>query len=396
MLHTPKYMKNRSVHSGRLERWLGAERIERLSKNMTSGGGEGQRWYGTPICLVDCPGSVWVTADGDFVGNFDRGFFHSAADAMRDHLRNLWKLAGKPIYVQSHRAAPQFGVGFPSLDAAILRSSSGFNQRLNGNITKIGPTGVANVSSTLWRLGPSPVAGSTPSAAPGGSPRTKADTGAMAFANPASGTLHLTGADMTASVINHTLLLYDRLFDVAKTINSTATEAVSGVPTRYQSTTSTDPDYVGGNFLFIEVGGTALAATAHNWTTCLYTNQAGSTGVTLPSVTGNSAAIVDRFDMPTFSWFCPLASGDVGIKALTQMQCSALVATGAVNFVIGHPIGWMCFPVISAALPFDWYTNREIAPRIFNDACLGLIEVTKPATTAATYTGQIYANNAAP
>ena len=112
-------------------------------------------------------------------------------------------------------------------------------------------------------------------------------------------------------------------------------------------------------------------------------------------MTGNASAIVDRLDQPASTWFCPLASGDVGIKALTQMQCSAAVATGVVNFVMGHPIGMMTFPVISSLLPFDWLTNREQAPRIFDSACLALLEMPKPATTATTYNGMIYATSAA-
>lgn len=218
----------------------------------------------------------------------------------------------------------------------------------------------------------------------------------MKFNNPASGTLHLVGADFSANVINNCLMLYDRIFHVTKTMNSTATEAVTGVPTRYQSVTPGAADSAEGNFLFIEVGGTPLAATAHNWTTCLYTDSEGTGSNTLPSVTGNSGAIVDRFDMPLNTWFCPLAAGDRGIKELDQMQCSAAVATGVVNFVIGHPIGVMAFPVINSLLPFDWLTNRLQAPRIFDGACLALFELPKPATTATTYNGQIYATRAAP
>ena len=54
-------------------------------------------------------------------------------------------------------------------------------------------------------------------------------------------------------------------------MNSTATEAVTGVPTRYQSTTASAEDYIP------EITSAssswrhrALAATAHNWTTCTY------------------------------------------------------------------------------------------------------------------------------
>lgn len=388
-MNAPKTIKRRSIHSGRLERWLGKEKIEQLQGYMRHGGGPNERWYWKPINLRDVPGSVWITADGDFVGDFERGFFDSALDGLSRHLRDLWKAAGKPIY------EPVFGVGFTSISDALARASAGNGQSLNGNIAKTGPTGSTSVSSTLWRVGPTPPAGAIGASAPGGTVPTKATTGAMAFENPASGTLHLTGADFSTTIINNSVMLYDRLFSVNKTMNSTATEEVTGVPTRYQSTTATAPDYIGGNFLFINVGGTALAATAHNWTVCTYTDQANAAS-TLPSVTGNSGAIVDRFDMPLNTWFCPLESGDVGIKALTQMQCSALVSTGVAEFVIGHPIGIMTFPVINSLLPFDWLTNRQLAPRIFNDACLALIELPKPASTATSYNGMIYVTSAAP
>jgi hypothetical protein len=142
------------------------------------------------------------------------------------------------------------------------------------------------------------------------------------------------------------------------------------------------------------VGATALAATGHNWTVCTYTDQANAAS-TLPSVTGNSGAIVDRLDQPLQQWFVPLESGDVGIKAWTQMQCNAAVATGAINFCIGHPIGFMAFPVINSTLPYDWLTNRDQAPRIFDNACISFLEPLKPATTATTYTGRFQMTGAA-
>jgi hypothetical protein len=375
----------KAIHASKLERWLGAEKIASLQSNMAG-------WYGPPINLGDVPGSVWITGDGDFIGDFGRGDFASALDALRDHLKKFWARVEREPAFKQH----VLGAGFTSISDALARASSGNSQLLHGTIAKTGPTGVSGVASTLWRVGPQPAAGVTPPAAPGGAAPTKATAGAMVFNNPASGTLHLVGANFSASVVNNSVMLYDRIFHVAKTMNSNAAEVVTGVPTRYQSTTIGQPDYAGGNFLFIEVGGTALAATAHNWTTCTYTDQDGNTGATLPSVTGNSGAIVDRFDMPANQWFCPLAAGDTGIKALTQMQCSAAVATGAINFVIGHPIEIMSFPVINSLLPFDWLTNRNQAPRIFNDACLALFELPKPSTTATTYSGIINLNNAGP
>ncbi len=364
-------IKKRSTHSGKLERWLGADRIASISSNMNG-------WYGPPIHLLDVPGSVRIGKDGDFIGPFERGIYMSALDALEYAARQALKV---PKY--------SFNAGFTSISDALSRASGGFSQIPGGTFIKGGPTGVVGVTSSLHKLGPQPTAGVAAAAAPGGTAYVDTDTGGMQFENPSVGSLRLVGADVAASVISNTLLIYDRIFAVAKTMNSTGTQAVTGVPTRYQNTTAGQEDSIGGNFGFVEVGLTALAATAHNWTVCTYTDQAGAAS-TLPSLTGNSGAITHRLDHPVQQWFAPLESGDTGIKAWTQMQCSAAVATGLINFVIGHPIGFMTFPVINSVMPFDWLTNRNQAPRIFNDAYLAFLEITKPTTTATTYTGVLY------
>lgn len=366
----------RRLSEQRVERWLGAEKVNQLRRAM-------QGWYGSPINLVDVPGSVWIDSQGDFVGTFNRGLFYGAFDALADWIKYVWHSPSHPQYATLH-------AGFTSISDALSRASGGFSQRRQ--VLKTGPTGVAAVTSSLWRLGSQPAAGAAGAAAPGGTVHNSTNTGALAFANPAAGSLRLVGADVSSSVANNCLLIYDRMFSVAKTMNSTAAEAVTGVPTRYQNTSalSAAEDYIGDNFLSIEIGGTALSATAHNWTPCTYTDQDNSAGHTLPSVTGNSAGIVDRLDQPANTWFCPLAATDNGIKNLTNMQCSAAVANGAINFVIGHPIGFLAFPLANLMYPFDWLTNRDQAPKVMNDACLAFMEIQKPSTTATTYTGRVY------
>ena len=362
----------KSTHSQRVDRWLGP-RADQLSRAMKG-------WYGPPIHLLDVPGSVRVCGDGDFIGPMDRGFYYSAADAFRE----FWRRSGRVRHGQLH-------AGFGSISDALLRASSGFGETLL--ISKVGTTGVVGSTNTLWGVGNAPAVGAGGAAAPGGTAHSRTDTGALAQQDAASGTLHLVGADITSSVANNSLLVYDRLFSVAKTMASTATQAVSGVPTRYQSTTATDPDYIGGNFGFVATD-SVLSAGAHNWTTCLYTDQANASS-TLPSVTGNSACIANRLDQPANSWFVPLEAGDVGIKAWTQMQCSASIATGAINFCIGHPLGFLSFPVANSCMPFDWLTNRNQAPRVFNDACISFLELVKPTTGAASYNGALHFTSAA-
>lgn len=366
---------NRPTHSGKLERWLGTEKVESLSESMAN-------WYGPPIAVAGVPGNVWACKGGDFRGVIGAGKFGSAIDYVADRAKKILQKAIR----QSMYTLP---AGFASLDALIAAKTAG--QSMNWNVQKTGGTGVIGATSSLWGQGPSPPAGANAANAPGGEAPDDSTTGALFFTNPTGGmTLHFVNAFFSCNNAT-TLLLYDRLFQVNKTMNSTATESVTGVPTRYQSSVTTNPDYAGGNFLFPETGGTALAATAHNWTVCQYRNQAGTDAQTMPSLTGISGCIIKRLDMPLGQWFAPLANGDTGVMDLHQMQCSALVATGVINFVIGHPIAWFPMPLVNHTLPIDGITTAFSLTRIFDDAALAFLEVCRAVTSATNYGGTIHA-----
>lgn len=367
------------THAGQLERWLGRETVEELSRSMAD-------WYGPPIALGGVPGKVYAHKGGDFRGRITSGRLASAACVADDFIRHRLPSAVRRWSANQARTA---GTGFASLSDLISEATVG-GKRREMAFQKVGTTGVVAATNSLWRVGNLPAAGAAASAAPGGTVPSKATTGALFnFDNPTGGdTQHFVMGAVAASVVSNTLLLYDRIFAVAKTMNSTATEAVTGVPTRYQNNTAGTEDSAEGNFLFVECG-TALAATGHNWTTCTYVDQSGNTGATLPSLTGNSGNIINRLDHPTSQWFAPLATGDTGIEALTQMQCSAAVATGAVDFVIGHPLAWMPCPIANMACLVDGVSTAFNLVRIFDDACMAFLEVVKPATGATTYTGTI-------
>lgn len=368
----------RSVNSEKLERWLGREECERISQAMKD-------WYGPPIALSGVPGAVYAHKGGDFRGELRAGYEATKLDYARDMLKRLERGARRA----SRKQRSQFNTGFTSLSDLISEATAG--KKLEFPFQKVGTTGVVSATNTLWFVGNQPAAGAAAAAAPGGTVPTDATTGSFTYPNPTGGdTLHFTTGEPLATVAANTLLLYDRLFSVTKTMNSTATEAVTGVPTRYQSTTNTAEDYAGGNFLIIECR-TALPATAHNWTTCIYTDQDGNATVTLPSVTGNSSNIVNRLDQPTGQWFCPLASGDSGIQQLDQMQCSAAVASGAIDFTIGHPIAFMPCPIANMICVTDGINTAFNLERIFDDACQAFLEIIKPATTATTYAGRFTA-----
>lgn len=364
-----------STHSARLERWLGKEAVERCSLAMKG-------WHGPPLAVAGVPGRVYVGRDGDFSGRIMSGLEASARDVAEGLMRR-WRAAARAnVY--------QLNAGFASYSDLIAAASTA-GRRREFLFQKVGVTGVANSTNSLWQSAGMPPTGAAGSAAPGGRVPDDTTTGAFPFTNPTGGqTLHFTVGDPIASVVNNSLLLYDRIFDVAKTMNSTANESVTGVPTRYQSTTGGNADSAEGNFLFIECQ-TALAATAHNWDNCTYTDQSGNTGATLPTVTGNSSNIVQRLDQPAGTWFCPLATGDSGIKNLTQMHCSAAVATGAINFVIGHAIAMMPCQIANQVCTRDGIATSLNLVRIFDDAALAFLELCKPTTGATTYTGMFAA-----
>lgn len=362
-----------STHSDKLERWLGPDEVDRISHGMKG-------WYGPPIAVCNIPGSkIYATKDGDFIGTIKAGGMMSLFEYNLDRLKRAYR-------TWNRRQLHQFGMGFTSLGDLIAEATAGKKQDLW--FQKVGTTGVVAATNSLFKVGNQPAAGSAAAAAPGGTAPSSATTGALPFNNPSGGdTTHFTTGNVVPSSGANTLLMYDRIFAVAKTMSSAATEAVTGVPTRYQNTTAGTADSAEGNFLFVEIG-TALGATAHNWTVCQYTDQSGTTAVSLPSLTGNSSGIVNRLDHPTGQWFAPLATGDTGIKALTQMQCSASV-TGAVDFVIGHPIAWMPCPISSTLFVVDGINSAFSLTRIFDSACLAFLEVMKGATTATTYTGGV-------
>lgn len=379
------------THSGRLERWLGTEKVAELSRNY------GRFYY--PIPLHGVPGNVRVMPGGDFTGEIKAGEYLTARDGAAEVFRKLRRAAE-----QKARRANVFNVlldllraedrrlsvvgAFASIDAVVAAFTGGKGQCIKFTKSGTASNAIGN-GEDLWVAAGHPAAGAAGAAAPGGTAHTSANTGALPFKNlGTANTGHYLNWSLNASVINNSLMLYDRLFSVAKTMNSTATEAVTGVPTRYQNGTAGASDYIGGNFIFPMVPTTVLPATAHNWTVCQYTDQDSATGNNFPSAAGVSACTVGGIDLAAGQgWFMPLATNDAGVKALTQMQCSALVATGTVTFVLAHPIAINACPVANIACLDDGLYTALNLTSVLDNACLSFLEMGKPATTATTYNG---------
>ncbi len=365
-----------STHAGKLERFLGADEIARISSSMT-------QWHGTrPILVGGMPArhGVWVGRGGDFTGKIDGGGFASALDAVADRATRAFRK------VSRQSAARLDMAGFSSLSDLISEATTG-GKKADYKFNKVGTTGVLGATNSLWRVGAQPAAGAVASNAPGGNVPTRTTTGSLGLWNPtvSGDTQHFVRADVVSTVGGNTLLMYDRIFEVNKTMSSATAETITGAPNRYQATTNT-PDSADGNFIFFETQ-VALGATAHNWT-ATYTDHDGNTGTSLPSLTGNASCIANRLDHPTGQFFAPLASGDVGIKSVQSVTCSASV-TGTLAVVIGHPIAFIPTPLANVFTIIDGINSAFNLTRIFDDAALGFLEVIKPSTTATAYVGNI-------
>lgn len=360
-----------STHSQRLERWLGAQAAAQLSRNFRD-------WPGPPVPVSGVPGTVFVTGGGDFIGECRAGSDISGAEVAL----GIFRREERRRFTNAHHK--QIGA-FLSLSALIAAATGG--KRCDMQFSKVGtaPTAILGAID-LWGVGNMPAAGSAGAAAPGGTATTNASTGSLPFVNAVvnANTSHFVTAFLSANFVN-SLLLCDRLFTVAKTMASTTTEAVTGTFTRYQDATAGTDDYVGGNFVYPRVSG-VLSATAHNWTVCQYTDQGGATGNSIPSIAGISSCAANQVDLALGNWFMPLASGDVGVSALTQMQCSASV-TGTLDFIVSHAIAVMPVPLVNIALTIDGVASAFNLKKVFDNACLYFLELPKPATGATTYSG---------
>lgn len=366
----------RHVHADRIERYLGADKVAHISNAM--------RGFYWPVAVHGVAGKVWAMPGGDFCGEIRGGEEVAAVERAMDTVKRIERAR----FARRAMSRKQLGA-FANLSAIITAATSGKKQDIIFQKTGVAANAIGN-SNELWTRAGQPAAGVTAGAAPGGTVYTASNTGALGFKNIATANgAHFTTGAVTASVAGNSLLLYDRLFAVAKTMNSTTTEAVTGVPTRYQNQTTGAEDYIGGNFCFPANTTTALAATAHNWTVCQYTNQGGTAAQSFTSVAGVSSCVIGGVDLAVGNWFLPLGSGDVGVKALTQMQCSAAVATGAIHFVIGHPIAILPCPVANMMCIVDGINTAFNLTRVYDNACLTFLELTKPSTTATNYSGVI-------
>lgn len=359
-----------SPHAQRLERWIGPDLVETLSQKMRGFHGP------DPIAISCVPGRVFVTNRGDFVGAIRGGHYAELAGFYADKIVRKWPQAARTQLATAN-------MGFASLSDFVAEVTVN-GKRQDFVIGKAGVTGVANVANSLWDVGPQPAAGAAATGTTAGHSPTSATTGAVPFVNPAGGdTTHFIGGAWQGTVANNLVLMYDRFYAANHNI-ATQSPAITGTPTRYQSTAARN------TFVTVFVT-TALGGTPGTYQVT-YVDQDGNTAEAMTAQTLVAASIARRFPFANTvgnGWFLPFNAPDYGARALTQITQSVATGTGNVDVVIGKPLVWMPAAIANFAVYLDAILNPLNFVPIADNACLAFMEVNKGATTATTYNGMI-------
>lgn len=356
-----------SIHTQRLERWLGPELMDKVQKTN----------YYWPVALGGAPGDGVMVYRGEAYGRFPRGAFASYSDYLIDQgarrVRALRSLARMGI-------RSQIG-GFASLSDLINEATvNGKGQQIV--MVKAGTTGVVGVMNSLARVGSIPAGVATAAAfGAGESPTDTSPSGlGVQFFNPAGGdTTHVVSATVLASVANQLLLLYDRFYQGNWNV-ATTPQTVSGTPSRYQDTTSR------GAFVSGEVS-TALGASTTGTVDLTYVDSENNTAeATTSDIALVASSIVNRFPHATPDWFYRLNAPDVGVRSITNLATAGGTNTGNVNIFIGMPLCYVPLPnVANQPVAVSFVNTLFSMPRVVDDACLCLLELFKSATTATNW-----------
>ena len=369
----------RPTPAQKLERWLGTEIVEGISMKMRD-------WYGPPIPVAGVPGRVYACGGGDFCGPIRGGYFGNLADFSAARVKRLLQSTGRPQY--------QLNAGFASLQALIddvknLGGGQKFNFYKNG-ITQP----AASSSAWLFRQGGGiPVSAAGPGASatdPAGTVYTNTSLGGFRQkADSGTDTTFFISANgvNTSTTGSGSLLLTDYLWDVNINYNNT-NNAITGVPTRYQTATTAPGNFMSGDTTVV------LGATASN-ITLTYVDQDGNAAEAAAALAIRTTSAVGTIPHTAPVWFIPLNAGDTGLRNATNIAFSA-GNNGYVARMIAHPLAvipqvlqgsaigtgqaWSVIDGVNSAFQFE---------RVYNGACLALMEFFKAGTGSTTYTGTI-------
>lgn len=238
-----------------------------------------------------------------------------------------------------------------------------------------GAASVAQRYTSMWTFNTSP--GGT-GAAPGGTARnpTNATTGALAITDPGGGRQkYLVGAMVQCSQVG-AYLLYDRLADISGLSGTTTTaQTITGLSvSRYTGTESV------GNQIWLEIN--TLIGTTATTVTVEYTNQDGTTGQISQAVAIGGTGLREATRMIPV----PLASGDTGVRAVTNIDLLATTGTaGDIGVVIARPLLNIPIGLAASAVAVDCVTQLPSLPEIKTDAAIAGIWFASGTTVPQTF-----------
>lgn len=120
---------------------------------------------------------------------------------------------------------------------------------------------------------------------------------------------------------------------------------------------------------------TSSGATAHNLSMS-YTNQAGTSGKTLPvTVSCTASAITPHITHSgtaanNYGPFLPLASGDTGIRSVQSVQLSAASGGGTASLCLYKPLAVLPLTTLGVAAERDLMNQLPSLPQVQDGACL--------------------------
>lgn len=359
-----------STHAQRLERWLGVEQTEAISRMMRG-------FYGPPIAVANVPGTVFVGNDGDFRGPIRGGYYASAVDYSIAQMRSKMRRVAR-------RQMSTANAGFSSLSDLISEATVGAKQQLIP-FSKTGTAGAAGLPISLWNVGSWPVAGGVGGTSGTGAECTRSTTGATKQDNAAGGDqLHLISLCAGSSIAG-VLMLYDRLWHMTYDHAASTSTAIdsNNRPQRYQTSGLAPGNFIGGEVT------TQLVAQSHT-VTITYVDDAGNTAEAAAAYTQAATTAVNKFwsSSAAPTWFIPLNSGDRGARYLTNIaQSTTASVTGVQNFWVGHPLAFVPIAIDGMFSMLDNINSAFNLVRIYDDACLAWVDMFKTTTTLSQWDG---------
>lgn len=244
---------------------------------------------------------------------------------------------------------------------------------------------VAGRAHSFWTRAGSPGAGAAAANTAGGVVPTASTAGAIRHVNPATGTAHLSGGDLSLSAQRGLVLICDRLLHIqgnsggtaidetlttAQTINSTTLP--SRCPTSAIDETPSTNGY--GVLAAVEVV-TALGAGTPTLTIG-YTNDAGTAGRTANSILATAASPIVGS-----TYIFGLQAGDTGVRSWQTYQQSATWTSGQINLVLFRVV--RAFSCVQAGVPAMLDPIASGGPRIYDNSCLYAMVIPETTTTTA-------------